>query len=176
METTSNHASADVNATGMNGLAAVHAATFDNHIDALKLLENLGANMMSFGDVEQTPAEIAYCNGYDIPLVGSTNLTTDLFGTKQNMAKRIMSKSWDVIFKREQNCSGFGRALNDAEDKLADMWAKNIGLKTLQELNRSSIHRYMSRSKSFSASSRTLVGGSNRKKTEAEIRMPSRTF
>lgn len=51
------------------------------------------------------------------------------------MAKAIMSKSWNVIFKEEQNCSNFDRALNIAEDKLADMWAKNIGLKTMQEMS-----------------------------------------
>lgn len=60
------HASVDINATGKDGLAAVHVAAFNNNIDALKLFENLGADMMSLGEVGQMPAEIALCNGYNI--------------------------------------------------------------------------------------------------------------
>ena len=128
------HASVDINATGRDGLAAVHVAALDNHIDALKLFENLGANMMSLGDVGQTPAEIALCNGYNIPFIGCSSLPTELFATKQNMAKAIISKYCDAIFKKQRKCSGFDHALNDAESKLADIWAKKIGLRTLQGL------------------------------------------
>jgi hypothetical protein len=46
---------------------------FDKHIDALELLEDLGANMMSFGAVGQTQVEIAYYNGYDIPVDHSSD-------------------------------------------------------------------------------------------------------
>lgn len=59
------HASVDINATGKDGLAAVHVAAFDNNIDALKLFENPGADMMPLGEVGQMPAEIALCNGHN---------------------------------------------------------------------------------------------------------------
>lgn len=128
------HVSADINATGRDGLAAVHVAAINNHIDALKLFENLGANMMSLGEVGQTPVEIALCNGHDIPFIGSSSLPKELFATKQSMAKAIIGEYCAAIFKKQQKCSGFNTALNGTRSKLADIWAKKIGLKTLEGL------------------------------------------
>ena len=128
------HASVDINATGKDGLAAVHVAAVNNNINALELFENLGADMMSLGDIEQTPAEIAICNGYNILFIGCSSFPAELFITKKNMAKVIIGKYCDAIFRRQQACSDFDHALNDAESKLADIFAKNIGLKTMQEV------------------------------------------
>ena len=128
------HASADIDATGRDGLTVVHIAAVDNHIDALKLFKTLGANMNCLGEVGQTPAEIALCNGHHIPFIGCSSLPTQLFSTKRNLAKTIIGKYCDAIFQGQQKCSDFNRALNDAESKLADIWAKQIGLETLQEL------------------------------------------
>lgn len=128
------HSSVDINATGKDGLAAVHVAAVDNNIDALKLLENLGADTMSLGDTGQTPAEIALCNGYNIPFIGCSSLPIELFIKKQNMAKLIIGKYCDASFRRQRTYSDFDRVLNDAESKLANIWAKKIGLKTMQEL------------------------------------------
>lgn len=50
------------------------------------------------------------------------------------MAKAIVGKYCDAIFRGQENCSDFNRALNDAESKLADIWAKKIGLETLRKL------------------------------------------
>jgi ankyrin repeat protein len=58
------HASVDINAIGRDGFAVVHIAAVSNHIEALKLLEDLSANVVSLGELGQTPAEIAHCNGY----------------------------------------------------------------------------------------------------------------
>jgi ankyrin repeat protein len=67
------HASADINPTRRDSLAAVHVAMFDNYIDALELLEDIGADMMSFGAVGQTPVRIAYYNGHGIPVDHSSD-------------------------------------------------------------------------------------------------------
>lgn len=128
------HASADIDATGRDGLTAVHIAAVNSHIDSLKLFENLGANMNCLGEAGQTPAEIALCNGHHIPFIGCSSLPTQLFSTKRNLAKTIIEKHCDAIFYRDQRCSDFNRALDDAESKLADIWAKKIGLETLREL------------------------------------------
>ncbi|OGE47032.1 hypothetical protein PENARI_c073G00846 [Penicillium arizonense] len=128
------HASVDINAIGRDGLAVVHIAAVNNQIDALKLFENLGANMMSLGEVEQTPAEIALCNGYNIPFLECSSLPIELFAMKRDLAKTIIGKQCDAMFKGQRKCPSFDRALNDAESKLADIWAKTIGLETLREL------------------------------------------
>ena len=128
------HSSVDINATGKDGLAAVHVAAVNNDIDALKLFENLGADMMSLGDTGQMPAEIAFCNGYNIPFLGCSSLPTELFIKKKNMAKLIIGKYCDATFRKQQSYSDFDHVLNDAESKLADIWAKKIGLNTMQEL------------------------------------------
>lgn len=128
------HASADLDATGRDGLTVMHTAAVDNHIDALKLFEYLGANMNCLGEVGQTPAEIALCNGHHIPFIGCSSLPTELFSTKRNLAKAVIGKYCDTIFQGQRKRSDFTRALNDAESKLADIWAKKIGLETLQGL------------------------------------------
>lgn len=128
------HASADIDATGREGLTVVHIAAAENHTDALRLFKNLGANMNCLGEVGQTPAEIALCNGHNIRFIGCFSLPTQLFSTKRNLAKAIIGKYCDAIFRGQLKCSGFNLALNDAESKLADIWAKKIGLETLQEL------------------------------------------
>ena len=128
------HSSVDINATGKDGLAAVHVAAVNNDIDALRLFENLGADTMSLGDIGQTPAEIAFCNGYNIPFLGCSSLPTELFIKKKNMAKLIIGKYCDATFRKQRSYSDFDRVLNDAESKLADIWAKKIGLRTMQEL------------------------------------------
>lgn len=128
------HDSVDINATGKDGLTTVHIAALNNHIDALKLFEILGANMSSLGEVGQTPAEIALCHGYNIPFIGCSSLPVDLLATKRNIAKAIIDKYCDTIFEGQRGCSRFDCALNDAESKLADIWAKKIGLETLRGL------------------------------------------
>ncbi|KAJ6107668.1 hypothetical protein N7523_008991 [Penicillium sp. IBT 18751x] len=128
------HASVDIDATGMDGRAVVHIAALVNHIDALKLFENLGANMTSLGGVGQTPAEIAVCNGYKIPSIGCSSLPKDLLATKRSMAKTILGRYCDAIFENQAKCASFNRTLNVAESKLEDIWARNIGLETLMGL------------------------------------------
>lgn len=128
------NASADIDATGRDGLTVVHIAAVNNHIDALKLFKNLGANMNCLGEVGQTPAEIALCNGHNIPFIGCHDLPAQLFSTKRNLAKTIIEKYSDSTFHGHQKYSDFNRALNDAENQLADIWAKKIGLKTMREL------------------------------------------
>lgn len=76
---------------------------FDNYIEALELLEDLGAHMMSFGAVGQTPVGTAYYNGYDIPdglFVIYSPLLQGLFKMKWNMKRSVISKFWDTILKR----------------------------------------------------------------------------
>jgi hypothetical protein len=128
------HASVDINAIGRDGLAVVHIAAVNNYIDALKLFENLGANMTSLGEIGQTPAEIALCNGYNIPFLGRSSLPIELFAVKQDMATTIIGKYCDAMFKGQQKCPGFDRSLDDAKSKLAKVWAKSIGLETLRGL------------------------------------------
>ncbi|OQD78089.1 hypothetical protein PENANT_c090G03597 [Penicillium antarcticum] len=130
------HASVDINATGRDGLAAVHIAAIDNNTDALMLFKHLGANMTSLGEVEQTPAEIALCHGHNIPSIGCSSFPIELFATKREMAKSILRKFCDAMSESQRKCPGFDRALNDAESKLADIWAKKIGLETLRSLLR----------------------------------------
>ncbi|KAF4766708.1 hypothetical protein HAV15_010037 [Penicillium sp. str.  len=128
------HASVDINAIGMDGLAVVHIAAVNNYIDALKLFENLRANMTSLGEIGQTPAEIAVCNEYNIPFLARSSLPIELFAVKQDMAKTIIGKQCDAMFKGQRKCPGFDRSLTDAKNKLADIWAKSIGLETLRGL------------------------------------------
>ena len=128
------HASADIDATGRDGLTVVHIAAVENDVDALRLFEDLGANMNCLGEVGQTPAEIALCNGHNIPFIGCSSLPAQIFSTKRTLAKAIIRKYCDAIFRGQPQCSNFNRALNDAESKLADIWAKKIGLETSREL------------------------------------------
>ncbi|KAJ6116146.1 hypothetical protein N7523_005586 [Penicillium sp. IBT 18751x] len=128
------HAFVDINATGKHGLTVMHIAAGDNDIDALKLFENLGANMNCLGVVEQTPAEFALCNGYNIPFIGCSSLPAQLLATKRKMAKAIIENYRDASFTWQRKCSGFQPALDEAESKSANLWAKRIGLETLQGL------------------------------------------
>lgn len=118
------HASVDINATE-NGLATVHVAAEKGLIDILKLLETMGANMMSIGDIEQTPAEVAYCNGHKILLPSPLTLSPELLDTKREKARVILRKSQGKIIQyfATKECSNLYSAYDEAECELADLWA-----------------------------------------------------
>lgn len=87
----------DINAPRRDRHTVAHIAALKNHIDVLKLFEILGANLSSLGEVEQTPAEIALCHGYNIPFIGCSSLPLELLATKRVMAKAIIGKYCDTI-------------------------------------------------------------------------------
>lgn len=132
------HASVDINAIGEDGLAAVHIAAERGFIDVLKLLETKGANMMSSGNIEQTPAEIAYCNGHRISLPSLLTLSPEFLNIKREKARAILGKSrGNVIqcFATKEECFNIHSAYDEAECKLADLWARKIGFETLGHLH-----------------------------------------
>ena len=128
------HASVDINAIRKDGLAVVHIAAIRNNIDALKLFENLGADLFSLGNAGQTPSEMAICKGHDISFIACSSLPINLLATKRYMAKAIIGKIYDASFETQRNFSSFDRLLYDAKSKLADIWVINIGIETLQGL------------------------------------------
>lgn len=139
------HASADIDATGKDGLTVVHIAAVDNHIDALKLFENLGANMNCLGEVGQTPAEIALCNGHHIPFIGCSSLPTQLFSTKRNLAKTIIGKlrSMPVVHQSNNPSTRKTHSLEAfmvAERQQIDSWRPIFGTVTANNTRISQIH------------------------------------
>lgn len=90
--------------------------------------------MDCLGEVRQTPAEMAHCHGHHIPFIGCSSLPRDLFLTKRSLARSIIPIYYKAILQEHYNEDVSSSAVSDVESKLADMWAKTIGLETLREI------------------------------------------
>lgn len=77
----------DINAIGKDGLTVAHTAAVFNNINALKLFEKLGANMVSLGEVGHTPAEMN---------MRIHQMPKSLLATKRAMAKAAFCKMCDT--------------------------------------------------------------------------------
>ncbi|KAL4961393.1 uncharacterized protein BDV14DRAFT_180617 [Aspergillus stella-maris] len=131
--------SADINAVGRDGLAAVHVAAENGLIEELNLLSTLGADMSTCGFIQQTAMEIAYCNQHKLPL--DPALPKDIISLKQNLSKMILGKLKDQRVKHlattyNKKASECESAYEDAEYQLAAIWTRKIGLQTMQQLHR----------------------------------------
>ncbi|KAJ5544107.1 hypothetical protein N7494_005386 [Penicillium frequentans] len=98
----------------------MHIAAVDNNIDALKLFKSLGANMNCLGEVWQTPAEIALCNG-------TTYRSSGALLSQHSSSQR--SEIWQKL-----SLGDIVMLYSEGSSKLADIWAKKIGLETLRGL------------------------------------------
>ncbi|THC87154.1 hypothetical protein EYZ11_013398 [Aspergillus tanneri] len=132
------NASADINGIGRDGLAAVHVAAEINLVEQLYLLSVLKADMSADRFIQQAAVKITYCNGHTSN-IGAT-LPAGIYVLKQNLSKIIQGGfrvPWVRYFMVTCNrkASDVERACEDAEDKLAGIWTRKIGLRTLQQLH-----------------------------------------
>ncbi|KAL7649170.1 hypothetical protein ACMYSQ_012395 [Aspergillus niger] len=133
------HASVDIDAIGRDGLTAAHVAAEKGLFEELELLLSLGASLTSCGLIEQTAAELVYCSHKHS--IAHQTFSPGLIDRKKDLARHVLKMSRGeniraLSTKCREEVSGIESAYDDAEAKLVALWARNIGMQTLEQLHK----------------------------------------